>query len=392
MKITGVKIEKLLLELTSPFRVAFGTITHSENVMIKVTTDEGVTGYGEAAPLAFVTAETTDSVLAALELFRTGLIGMDPLDIEAVHAMMDGLMGGNSSAKCAVDLAMYDIRGKAAGMPVYKLLGGYSNTVLNDITVSIMEPQAMADKALSYVRDKGYRVLKVKVGADVNDDIRALTLIREAVGPDVRLRVDANQGYDVPTALKALNAFAALGVESVEQCLPAWNMEGAAYLRRKAPAIHLMLDESIHGPVDAARACRMDAADILNIKLMNREHAGRPANVSGRADQCPRPGQRPHLHGRLYDGDKTFHHCRPELCGGKEKCNGRRPGQLYGICGRRDPLPRRLHPQGQRFCAVRRTGFRAGHRLLIYRKRPCAGAPAPLCPGGRPAFSHFTEG
>ena len=209
MKITGVKIEKLLLELTSPFRVAFGTITHSENVMIKVTTDEGVTGYGEAAPLAFVTAETTDSVIAALELFRTGLIGMDPLDIEAVHAMMDGLMGGNSSAKCAVDLAMYDIRGKAAGMPVYKLLGGYSNTVLNDITVSIMEPQAMADKALSYVRDKGYRVLKVKVGADVNDDIRALTLIRETVGPDVRLRVDANQGYDVPTALKALNAFAA---------------------------------------------------------------------------------------------------------------------------------------------------------------------------------------
>ena len=171
MKITGVKIEKLLLELTSPFRVAFGTITHSENVMIKVTTDEGVTGYGEAAPLAFVTAETTDSVIAALELFRTGLIGMDPLDIEAVHAMMDGLMGGNSSAKCAVDLAMYDIRGKAAGMPVYKLLGGYSNTVLNDITVSIMEPQAMADKALSYVRDKGYRVLKVKVGADVNDDM-----------------------------------------------------------------------------------------------------------------------------------------------------------------------------------------------------------------------------
>ena len=249
MKITGVKIEKLLLELTSPFRVAFGTITHSENVMIKVTTDEGVTGYGEAAPLAFVTAETTDSVIAALELFRTGLIGMDPLDIEAVHAMMDG-------------------RGKAAGMPVYKLLGGYSNTVLNDITVSIMEPQAMADKALSYVRDKGYRVLKVKVGADVNDDIRALTLIRETVGPDVRLRVDANQGYDVPTALKALNAFAALGVESAEQCLPAWNMEGAAYLRRKAPAIHLMLDESIHGPVDAARACRMDAADILNIKLM----------------------------------------------------------------------------------------------------------------------------
>ena len=385
MKITGVKIEKLLLELTSPFRVAFGTITHSENVMIKVTTDEGVTGYGEAAPLAFVTAETTDSVIAALELFRTGLIGMDPLDIEAVHAMMDGLMGGNSSAKCAVDLAMYDIRGKAAGMPVYKLLGGYSNTVLNDITVSIMEPQAMADKALSYVRDKGYRVLKVKVGADVNDDIRALTLIREAVGPDVRLRVDANQGYDVPTALKALNAFAALGVESVE---PARREHGG----RGLPA-----PESARHPSDAGR---IDPRPGGRSPRLPHGRGGYPEHqademrrpVSGRADQCHRPGQRPHLHGRLYDGDKTFHHCRPELCGGKEKCNGRRPGQLYGICGRRDPLPRRLHPQGQRFCAVRRTGFRVGHRLLIYRKRPCAGAPAPLCPGGRPAFSHFTEG
>ena len=139
--------------------------------MIKVTTDEGVTGYGEAAPLAFVTAETTDSVIAALELFRTGLIGMDPLDIEAVHAMMDGLMGGNSSAKCAVDLAMYDIRGKAAGMPVYKLLGGYSNTVLNDITVSIMEPQAMADKALSYVRDKGYTANLTEVLAVAVPDV-----------------------------------------------------------------------------------------------------------------------------------------------------------------------------------------------------------------------------
>ena len=392
MKITGVKIEKLLLELTSPFRVAFGTITHSENVMIKVTTDEGVTGYGEAAPLAFVTAETTDSVIAALELFRTGLIGMDPLDIEAVHAMMDGLMGGNSSAKCAVDLAMYDIRGKAAGMPVYKLLGGYSNTVLNDITVSIMEPQAMADKALSYVRDKGYRVLKVKVGADVNDDIRALTLIREAVGPDVRLRVDANQGYDVPTALKALNAFAALGYDCAHVIATAIEMCGDDVTPANIPA-----PESARHPSDAGR---IDPRPGGRSPRLPHGRGGYPEHqademrrpVSGRADQCHRPGQRPHLHGRLYDGDKTFHHCRPELCGGKEKCNGRRPGQLYGICGRRDPLPRRLHPQGQRFCAVRRTGFRAGHRLLIYRKRPCAGAPAPLCPGGRPAFSHFTEG
>ena len=235
---------------------------------VEIVTDEGLTGWGEP-----VLEGHCATVLACVQEMKPYLIGHDPSRIEDIWSTIyrAGFYRGGGvlmSAIAGIDQALWDIKGKATNLPVYKLLGGYSNTVLNDITVSIMEPQAMADKALSYVRDKGYRVLKVKVGADVNDDIRALTLIREAVGPDVRLRVDANQGYDVPTALKALNAFAALGVESVEQCLPAWNMEGAAYLRRKAPAIHLMLDESIHGPVDAARACRMDAADILNIKLM----------------------------------------------------------------------------------------------------------------------------
>ena len=152
-------------------------------------------------------------------------------------------MGGNSSAECAVDLAMYDIRGKAAGMPVYKLLGGYSNTVLNDITVSIMEPQAMADKALSYVRDEGYRVLKVKVGADVNDDIRALTLIREAVGPDVRLRVDANQGYDVPSG--------AQGVERL--CRTGRRIGGAVPARMEHGGRGLPAPEGARHPSDAGR-------------------------------------------------------------------------------------------------------------------------------------------
>ena len=234
MKITGMKIEKVQIPLKEPFKVAFATVSSLESVLIGVTTEDGLTGYGEAAPFAPVTGETIDSVIAVLEIFKQGLMGMNPMDIEAIHAMMDNVIVGNGAAKCAVDLAMYDLMGKSMGQPVYKLLGGCGNVVQNDITIGITSPEAMAAEAKRLVCTEGYRILKIKAGIDYKEDIRAMKLIREAVGPAVRHRVDANQGY----------------------------------IRKKTGGIQIMLDESIHGPVDAARACRLEAADILNIKLM----------------------------------------------------------------------------------------------------------------------------
>ena len=268
MKITDIKIEKVHIPLLGPIKITFATLTYAENVLIKVSTDEGLVGYGEAAPIPFVTGETVDSAIAAIRALTPGLIGMDPLDIEKIHAVMDKAFYGNGSAKCAIDLAMYDLAGKKAGLPVYKLLGGYSNEVQNDITVSISSPEEMAETAKNYVEEKGFHILKVKAGICVEDDIRAMKLIREAVGPSIRLRVDANQGYDVNDAVYAMEEFKKLGVEAVEQCLPVWDFEGAAYVRSKARGIRVMLDESIHEPTDAARACRNGCADTLNIKLM----------------------------------------------------------------------------------------------------------------------------
>lgn len=268
MKITDIKMEKIRIQLTAPFRVTFATIDYSENLLIKVCTDEGLEGYGEAAPLPFVTGETIDSVVSVIEAMKPGLIGMDPLDIEKIHSLMDSVIHGNGSAKCAVDLAMYDLAGKKAGLPVYKLLGGYSNRVQNDITIGISTPEAMAEEARQHVEKDGFHILKVKAGIHVEDDIRAMHLIREAVGPHIRLRVDANQGYDVSDAVYAMDEFRKVGVEAVEQCLPAWDFEGAARVRSRARGIRVMLDESIHDHRDAARACSMGCADTLNIKLM----------------------------------------------------------------------------------------------------------------------------
>ncbi len=284
MKITDVKIEKFYIELTEPLKVAFAEVACAESLIIKIETDEGYEGYGEAAPFAPVTGETPEGCLAVLKMFRQGLIGMNPLDIEKIHVMMDSLVHANGSAKCAVDIALHDIKGKVMHQPLYRVLGGYQNIVQNDITIGINTPEKMAETASHYVKDLGYRILKIKVGINPEEDLRALKLIRQAVGEDIRLRVDANQGYDISRAMYALEGFKTCGVEAVEQCLPDWDLEGAAYLRQKVSGIQLMLDESIHTTKDAAKACRLNAADIFNIKLMKCGGLYRGAQISTLAE------------------------------------------------------------------------------------------------------------
>lgn len=284
MKITDMKMEKFFIELTEPFRVAFAKVSHTVSILVKIETDEGYTGYGEAAPFAPVTGETADGTMEVLKMFRQGLIGMDPMDIEKAHAMMDGLIHGNGSAKCAVDIALYDLMGKRLGQPVYRLLGGYQNEVQNDITIGIGAPEKMAETAGHFVDDLGYRILKIKAGIDPDADLRALSLIRQKVGDKIRIRVDANQGYDLPTASYVLEEMKKYGVEAVEQCLPDWDIDGAAALHSRASGIRLMLDESVHTPRDAARICKAQAADILNIKLMKCGGLYRGAQISGIAE------------------------------------------------------------------------------------------------------------
>ena len=267
MKLTDMKVELVKIPLKKPFRIAFAVQDHSVNVLVKLVTDEGVWGIGEAAPFEPVTGENASTVMEVLRLFQQGLIGRDPMDIEGIHQMMDNLISGNTAAKAAVDIALYDIRGKVMGQPLYKVLGGGQNQIVTDMTIGIDRPELMAQEARERVERNGFTILKVKAGICPQDDIRALTLIREAVGPGVRLRVDANQGYTVGDAVRTLKAFEKLGVEAVEQCLPWWDVEGARLVRSKVD-MKIMLDESIHSPADAARACRLEAADILNIKLM----------------------------------------------------------------------------------------------------------------------------
>lgn len=267
MRIVDIKIEKLRINLKKPFKIAFAVQDYADNVIVKVVTDEGYFGLGEAAPFAPVTGETADGVVETLKLFKSCLIGMDPLNIEGIHTLMNRLIVGNTAAKAAIDIALYDIKGKVLSQPLYKVLGGYDNKIQTDMTIGIDTPENMAIEAKQRVQDDGFRILKVKAGINPSEDIKALQLIRKAVGDDIRLRVDANQGYCVNDAIAVLKEFEKIGVEAVEQCLPYWNLDGSKLIREKVN-LKVMLDETIHSPMDAAKACKIDAADILNIKLM----------------------------------------------------------------------------------------------------------------------------
>ena len=301
MKITDVKVETIRIPMKKPFRIAFAVQDHSLNVLVKISTDEGLWGIGEAAPFEPVTGESAATVLEALKLFRTGLIGMDPLDIEGIHRMMDRLLSGNTSAKAAVDIALYDIKGKLMGQPLYKVLGGSVNQIVTDMTVGIDTPEAMAAEARERVEKDGFTILKIKAGINPIEDIQALTLIRQAVGPNIRLRVDANQGYTVSDAVRTLKAFEKLGVEAVEQCLPSWDLDGMRFVRSKVD-LKVMLDESVHrrskGLQD--RCCRHYQHQTDEVRWP----------VPGGKDQRHCRGKPCAVHGGLHAGDQGGHCCR----------------------------------------------------------------------------------
>lgn len=153
MKITGIKVRQVEVPLVEPFRISLGVITHSRSVIVSVETDEGLVGYGEGAPAILITGESLSGTSDVIREMERDLIGVDPTDLEKVYWTMDHAAAHSGCAKNAIDMACYDLLGKKAGMPVYKLLGGYRNYIETDMTVGIDTPEVMAAKARQYVTD-----------------------------------------------------------------------------------------------------------------------------------------------------------------------------------------------------------------------------------------------
>lgn len=188
--------------------------------------------------------------------------------MDAIQAKLHGCIEGNTSAKAAVDMALYDLFTQEKGIPLYKYLGGYRDKVETDITISINEPEEMAADAVEVVQ-QGFSALKLKVGIDSEKDIQRVKAIRDAVGNDMKIRLDANQGWEVDEAINTIRKIEELGfdVELVEQPVKARDFEGMKKVKDSVNTI-IMADESCFSPEDARRLLEMKAADVLNIKLM----------------------------------------------------------------------------------------------------------------------------
>ena len=266
MRIKSVEAKLYQMPLNGAYTIALGSMTQVEAVIIRIRTEGGLTGLGEAMPFPPVTGAGAEATLAFVRDLAPALQNCDASDLSGIHAIMDKRSAGYSAAKAGVDMALYDILSQRAGLPLYRFLGGSNPQVQTDITVTIGSAQVMAARAKSFA-EQGFRILKIKAGLDPGEDLARLRAIRKAVGPDVELRVDANQGWDEKTTLWALERMAELGIAELEQPLPCWNLEGMRFVRERI-AQPLMLDESVHSPVDALKAVKAGAGDIINIKLM----------------------------------------------------------------------------------------------------------------------------
>ncbi|RYL92182.1 dipeptide epimerase [Sporolactobacillus sp. Y61] len=271
MKIVDIHTRKLTVPLIKPFKTALRTVSTAESIIVFVTCDDGTVGFGEAPPTHVITGDSLESIdYAIMQVIRPQLIGLSIEHRERISDILEKAMVHNTSAKAALDIAVFDCLGKLAGMPLYQLLGGYTNRIETDYTVSVNPKDEMIQDARNLV-DKGFNTLKIKVGnaATAAEDIERVTGIRKAVGSHVKLRLDANQGWTVKQAISAIRKMERmdLNIELVEQPLPAWDFEGMKQVTDSVET-PIMADESVFSPGDAARLLAMRGCDIINIKLM----------------------------------------------------------------------------------------------------------------------------
>lgn len=269
MKITEVKLGKISVPLRVPFKTALRSVSSVEDIVVEVHTDTGAVGYGEAPPTGAITGDTTGAILGALQdhIIKT-VVGRDVDDFEDLMLALNKCIVGNTSAKAAMDMALWDLYGQLYKIPVYKLLGGSRKEIITDITISVNDPDEMARDAVDAVR-RGYDTLKIKVGAHPELDVARLTAVRQAIGNDTRIRIDANQGWEPKQAVRLLNQMQEKGldIEFVEQPVKAHDIDGLKYVTERS-YVPVLADESVFSPEDAVRIMQTRAADLVNIKLM----------------------------------------------------------------------------------------------------------------------------
>ena len=266
MKIKRIEIYQSPIELREPFITSLGPDTHAENVVVVIRTYEGISGWGECNPYLPICGESMETAFSIAKLIAKLLLDKNSLLIEEHHAAWDKMIYANASTKSAFDIALYDIASQYAGLPLYAFLGGKKDkSLVTDYTVSLDSVDKMVSDAKKIVTN-GFTVIKVKLGEEKEKDIERIHHIRAAIGNDIPLRIDANGGWNVESAIEILQALGGCNIQFCEEPIARWNYTALPLVKKSSP-ITIMGDECCCDHHDAKRLIGLKACDAFNIKL-----------------------------------------------------------------------------------------------------------------------------
>ncbi|NOR55966.1 MAG: dipeptide epimerase [Sulfurovum sp.] len=267
MKITNIRTQTLKAPLKNPFITSLRRVDALEDLVVIIECDDGSLGYGEGAPTPVITGETMGSMIACIEYISPHLIGREIEDFDTILALLHSLILKNTTAKSALEIALYDLKAKASKVPLFRLLGGSRTIFSTDITISMGEIDKMICDSQNAV-NLGYNTLKIKIGDSPQKDVERVLAIHQSLDKHIKLRLDANQGWSAKESVDLLLALEKQNViaEFIEQPVAADDYEGLKYIKERVQT-PLLADESIFSVKDAQRLLEMQAIDYVNIKL-----------------------------------------------------------------------------------------------------------------------------
>lgn len=245
---------------------ALGRHDVSDFLLVKVVADNGLEGWGEATVTPRWSGETCRGAKALIDdVLAPAVVGLEVGDVVELDRRMDSFAVGNWFAKSAIEMACWDLRGKEAGQPVFELLGGACRplTVRSRFSLGAYEPERARRRAAELVA-AGFTTIKVKVGVEPRADVERVRIVRDTIGPDIALTIDANGGWEVETAIRCLNELADCRLSIVEQPVPPGDYTGMARVRKET-GVKILADESCFNRIDALELIRHDCCDAISL-------------------------------------------------------------------------------------------------------------------------------
>ena len=269
MQIVEIETYRLQVPLRTPFKTALRTVNAVEDLVVRVVLDNGLVGFGEAAPTLVITGDSLHSMHAVIhQVFKPLLVGRSISDFNGLLKLVQQAVVANRSAKAALEIALYDVRARSLGLPLYQLLGGGVSELQTDITISVNPVAQMVEDAQNAVA-RGYQHLKIKLGTDAHLDVARVKAIAAAVPATVKLRLDANQAWTAKQSINLMQQLEAAGIvaELLEQPVAAADLVGL-HAVTAAIATPVLADESAFDLPQVLSILQDRSADMINIKLM----------------------------------------------------------------------------------------------------------------------------